>query len=160
MLEDNGKKGCCKTWMLCIAVGAGCLRRHTFLASARKVCKRSSLKEENPFEWVFSLKNLSFLNDQRGSKKVRKAFLHTPPKDAGREAPLETRSFWRGACRGHLRSRKAERHSSAALAVHGAWSFVVSPVRGREALAQDDSLCARQTGFAGRAALRRVGGST
>ena len=64
MLEDNGKKGCCKTWMLCIAVGAGCLRRHTFLASARKVCKRSSLKEENPFEWVFSLKNLSFLNDQ------------------------------------------------------------------------------------------------
>ena len=27
---------------------------------------KNTLKEENPFDWVFSLKNLSFLNDQRG----------------------------------------------------------------------------------------------
>ena len=83
----------------------------TYFLLVQKVCK-DTLKEENPFEWVFSLKNLSFLNDQRGSKKVRKAFLHTPPKDAGREAPLETRSF--GAVRVGA-SRKAVRQSGTAL---------------------------------------------
>ena len=100
---------------------------------------KNTLKEGNPFEWVFSLKNLSFLNDQRGS------------------GPFGNPELWRGAGRSFPRSRKAERHSIASLAVHGAWSLDVSPVRGREALARNDSLCARQTGFAGRAALRRVG---
>ena len=71
----------------------GCwLPSATYFLLVQKVGK-NTLKEENPFDWVSSLKNLSFLNDQRGSKKVRKAFLHTAPKDAGSEAPLETRSF-------------------------------------------------------------------
>ena len=37
----------------------------TYFLLVQKVCK-DTLKEENPFDWVFSLKNLSFLNDQRG----------------------------------------------------------------------------------------------
>ena len=37
----------------------------TYFLLVQKVCK-DTLKEGNPFEWVSSLKNLSFLNDQRG----------------------------------------------------------------------------------------------
>jgi hypothetical protein len=37
----------------------------TYFLLVQKVCK-NTLKEENPFDWVFSLKDLSFLNDQRG----------------------------------------------------------------------------------------------
>ena len=37
----------------------------TYFLLVQKVGK-NTLKGENPFEWVFSLKNLSFLNDQRG----------------------------------------------------------------------------------------------
>ena len=73
---------------------------------------------------------------------------------------METRGFGAVVDVSFQRSRKAERHSGAALAVHRAWSLDVSPVRGRVGLARDESPCTRQTGCAGRAALRRVGGST
>ena len=137
--EGSGKKDFCRTQACGSAGRPACLRRHTFLSSARKVCKRSSLKEENPFDWVFSLKDPSFLNDQSGG------------------GPFGNPELWRGACRGCPHSRQAKRHSIALLAVHEVRSFVVSPVRGRVALAWDDGFCTRQTGCAGRAALRRVG---
>ena len=91
----------------------GCwLPSATYFLLVQKVGK-NTLKEENPFDWVSSLKNLSFLNDQRGSKKVRKAFLHTPPKDAGRESPLETRSF--GAVRDEAFRAAVRRRGTALL---------------------------------------------
>ena len=111
--EGSGKKEFCRT-QACGSVGRpACLRRHTFLSSARKVCKRSSLKEENPFDWVFSLKNLSFLNDQSGG------------------GPFGNPELWRGACRGcpHRRQAKRAQHCFARCAIgaefrrqSGAWA--------------------------------------